>query len=404
MSLRNALLAGAALVITLVVSEGLLRLALPARDKYYVNVPDTDLRGTIPPSIVRGVDSIVHYRLNSLGIRGRDFGADSSEYRILAVGGSTTECVLLNNTQAWPAVIERMLHRTADGRQVWVGNVGRSGLTSREHVLHLEHLLPQYPRIDAVVALVGVNDVLTALRQGDAYRLPRPITEPDAERDDLRRAFAVLPHMEDLPVDGMHFGWYRSTALFDVARRARLAWSARGSFAFSPDGGLVQARRRRRLGPLLDSVPSLDAPLVEYRRNLNGMADMAVAHHVRLVLVTQPSLWRDSMPAAEERDLWLGWRGEGWQSADGFYAPRALATAMQAFNVATADVCRARHLDCVNVSDAVPRNGTMFYDDVHLTVSGSRRVAELVSRHFAARAPFVSAQAGSQYERLNGMW
>ena len=275
MSLRNALLAGAALVITLVVSEGLLRLALPARDKYYVNVPDTDLRGTIPPSIVRGVDSIVHYRLNSLGIRGRDFGADSSEYRILAVGGSTTECVLLNNTQAWPAVIERMLHRTADGRQVWVGNVGRSGLTSREHVLHLEHLLPQYPRIDAVVALVGVNDVLTALRQGDAYRLPRPITEPDAERDDLRRAFAVLPHMENLPVDGMHFGWYRSTALFDVARRARLAWSARGSFAFSPDGGLVQARRRRSVGPLLDSVPSLDAPLVEYRRNLNGMADMA---------------------------------------------------------------------------------------------------------------------------------
>ena len=354
-TIRRALPALTVVIVGIALTEFALRRALPPREGYFVIAPHTDWTIRITPSVVRGVSEVAHYRINALGIRGRPFGADASEFRMLAVGGSTTECFVLDDTKAWTYLLERTLGRTTDGRHVWVGNVGKSGLTAREHVLHLKYLLPQYPRTDAVLALVGVNDMLGALKQGARYELPVPVTTPEGERRDLRRAFAVFPNMQYLPPPGNDptVSWYRASAIWDVARRAKLRWNLRRSFAIDAQEGLVRARAHRNGTRLIDSLPSLSTPLIEYRRNLHAMADIASSRHARMIFVTQPSVWRDAMPAAEERNLWLGWLGTDWQTSASSYSARALARAMERFNTVTLEVCRERAVECVDAASAI---------------------------------------------------
>jgi lysophospholipase L1-like esterase len=329
-----------------------------------------------------------------MGLRGRLLG-DSLEYRILAVGGSTTESAQLDESEAWTTLLESSLDSMTDG-PVWVGNAGRSGLTSREHALHLKYLLPQYPRIDAVMALVGANDMLSALRRGWEYELPRPVTDSLEERNVIPRAFAVYPAGA---VRGV--SWYRRSALWHTARRARLGWNARRSFDLADAQGLMRARlKRARTLPWVDSLPPLEGPLAEYRRNLQTMADLASANRVRLVLVTSPSLWRERMPDAEAVDLWMGWLGPDWQGASGYFTTGALARAMAAFNQALLGVCRDREIECVDAASKMPRDTAMFYDDVHFTEAGARRLAGVLAAHFrggtagGVRHPEVPSSTG----------
>ena len=52
-----------------------------------------------------------------------------------------------------------MLNAERPKPDIWVGNVGKSGHDTRHNRLQVEKLLDQYPRIDMVVLLEGVNDM-----------------------------------------------------------------------------------------------------------------------------------------------------------------------------------------------------------------------------------------------------
>src|SRR5438477_7244965 len=148
-AMRGGLLAAGAVAVALAASELALRLFYPPVRSHFVLAPGTEWTLHDAPDMIPGVFGINHFRTNELGIRGPAFGDEGTEYRILAVGGSTTECVILDDTKAWPYLLGVDLGRTADGRRVWVGNVGRSGATSRDNVLHLKYLLAELPRMDA---------------------------------------------------------------------------------------------------------------------------------------------------------------------------------------------------------------------------------------------------------------
>jgi lysophospholipase L1-like esterase len=381
--LTKTLLVAGALVVGLGLAEGALRLALPPRTGYFVIAPGTSRTLRVDPHVMRGVDTIAHYRINSIGVRGRLPSPHGREFRVLAVGGSTTECAALDDTLAWPHLLERLLSTPA--RPAWVANVGKSGLTSREHVLHLKYLLPQYRQIDAVIVLVGVNDMLGALKQGNAYHIPEPITSAGAERVGMRRAFAVFPGMQYMPPPGEApvVPWYRTTALWDVARRAKLRWSLIQTHAADAEAGLVLARAHRQGTPHTDRVPPLELPLAEYRRNLEVMATTSRTYHARLILLTQPAVWHQGMSVADQRSLWLGWVGEIPQNAAAYYSPTALARAMDAYNAVTREVCAAERVECVDLATDIPKTAEMFYDDVHFTNAGAGAVASTLAHHFA---------------------
>ncbi|MCI0545958.1 MAG: SGNH/GDSL hydrolase family protein, partial [Candidatus Rokubacteria bacterium] len=175
---------GAALA--LVAAELCLRALAPRAGGFYVWAPGLERTFHPLPGTMPGVEGPSSFRINSIGLRSAEPAA-GSDPRILCVGGSTTECLYLDQEETWPALVEKQL-----GPGAWVGNAGRSGRQTRDHVVQLERLLPLFEGLDRVVLLVGVNDLGLVLGQGERYD-PRGLDDPGLREEALRRAFEIVP-------------------------------------------------------------------------------------------------------------------------------------------------------------------------------------------------------------------
>ncbi len=142
--------------IALVSGELVLRAMTP--DEYYVFPPGLERTFRPVPDTMPGVNGNSRFIINEDGIRGPKF-SDEDAFRILVVGGSTTECLYLDQTETWTQLLQDMLNAQRPGSHIWVGSVGKSGLDTRHNRLQVERLLGQYDRIDLVVLLEGVNDM-----------------------------------------------------------------------------------------------------------------------------------------------------------------------------------------------------------------------------------------------------
>jgi lysophospholipase L1-like esterase len=163
-----------------------------------------------------GVSKEARFRVNSQGLRGDELTPDK-DLIVLAVGGSTTECVFLDQDETWPALVQRRL--MANGYKAWVGNAGLSGRTTRENVVQLRQLLLQFPTTRVVVLLIGANDLLSRLSLGNLYR-PTPIVDQEAELHIVPKAFSVFPvrYAPGLPFWQRTELWARTRVAFDRVR------------------------------------------------------------------------------------------------------------------------------------------------------------------------------------------
>jgi hypothetical protein len=184
-------LAATSMLLALAAVEIALRLTLPEANRWFVWPPRLDTRFEIAPGLFPGVASEARMRVDSLGLRGEEIPYDAAR-RVIALGGSTTECLYLDQPKTWPALLETALNEREPGRRAWVGNAGRSGHTLRENVLQLEELLRAIPNVDVVLVLPGINDLSKRLAQGDAYD-PDLMSKPEGVEAVRRSAFSLRP-------------------------------------------------------------------------------------------------------------------------------------------------------------------------------------------------------------------
>jgi lysophospholipase L1-like esterase len=396
------LVIGVAGVLGLGLAEILLRVAVPANSEYHVLRPREQVVFHPRADIFSGVAGAARYVVNSAGIRGDELTTGSDQYRILAVGGSTTQLLYLDGSEAWPYLVQQDLKATTDGAAIWVGNVGKSGANARDHVVHVKYLVPQIPELDAILLLVGVNDLTVALSQGAHYRVPVPITDSAAERAQIRTAFAVAPGKLHQPATEAYLSegapWFKRLALYQLMKRGRMiysSWQASRGLAQDDKGEVLETWRkhRRTATVFIDSLPRLDEPLREYRTNLDAIVELASRYKIRLVMMTQPVIWRENLSADELRHLWLGGTGRFQvDSGQSYYTPRVLADAMRQYNEVLLDVCAARGIECLDLAARIPRDTLMFYDDVHFTERGSRTVAAEIAAFLRERPPLTIAR------------
>lgn len=370
---RRGILAVLSSLLALGLGEAVLRAF--SRDAFYVWPPHLHQELHPSPDIMPGVSGTSRFEINSIGLRGDEL-SEARDVRILALGGSTTECLYLDQTEAWPQLLQDRL-----GSRVWVGNAGRSGAHSRHHRLQVERLLGQLPRMDAVIVLVGVNDLSLRLSQDKAWQ-PAGFDSPEALSGLLQEAFAVRPpRFADGP-------FHKRTALWQAMKK--LGHAVRSGGASQDSRGRIYEtwRRHRRGAPhLRQQLPALGPALAEYADNLRAIARSAARHRARIVFVTQPALWRADLPPDLQRLLWMGGVGRFQQeSGHDYYSVSALAAGMDAYNRTLLATCgQIPGAVCVDLAALLPRDATIFYDDVHLNEEGSRRVARILARSLADR-------------------
>jgi lysophospholipase L1-like esterase len=366
-------LAGGSLLLCLVVAEVLLALLVPNR--YYVLPPDFEITLTPHEKHIPGVKGHSLFRTNSLGMRGDEMPRGAA-VRILAVGGSSTECGYLDHRETWPYLLQTKLNeRAKDGRVYWVGNVGRSGFSSRDHILEVKHLLHQHPEIDTVMVLVGANDLLQRLSRGGAYDPAFSLRQDFEDRQGTTTFFRQ-------PLSWSPGNTALKTLIVRAINRYRLERDK--DHIVDPEGVAYRVWREHRQGAseILEGLPLLESALRGYERNLNRIADYAGQRSVRLIYLTQPALWNAALTTEEERLLWMGGVGD-YQREPGraYYSAQALARGLERYNNVLRDIGAERAIEVVDLARIVARDTTSFYDDLHLTERGAVVVSEALASY-----------------------
>lgn len=373
------------LLLCLTLCEVFLRLRLT--DAYYVWPPNLSKVLHPDPSILHGITGPSRLTINSFGVRGGPFSPEQ-RYRILAVGGSTTICTYLDDTETWPHQTQELLNDRLGAGTVWVGNVGRPGHKTPHHVLQVEKLLRQHRgQIDAVLLLIGVNDLVADLAWA-AWAETGEVGEhrPRPNPADLEKlAFSIFPGWDE------ESSWYLRTA---IGRWWTIHWKSRPDAERAPEqderGSIVALLRRyrERASSFRRELPDLEPGLAVYARNVNEIIDRAEAERVRAIFLTQPTLWREDLTAAERDLLWGGGPGLS-RVSDGatYFSVEALAAGMKRYNEALLEVCRARGVECIDLQGRLPRDATTFTDDAHFTELGARRMAKIVAEYLLESEP-----------------
>src|SRR5262245_31090770 len=182
-------------VFALLLGEFALQFALDSihNKSYYFMPPRHKAVFKPQPGIMPGISGDSNFYTNSNGVRGDEFTAQDA-YRILAIGGSTTECSYLDQSETWTQLLQEHLNRNATNQKVWVGNAGLSGATTRHHLVAMQYYPFREMKIDAVILLMGINDLSVRLSHDNDYD-PNFLNNPEVKKELLYRTFNGTYHL-----------------------------------------------------------------------------------------------------------------------------------------------------------------------------------------------------------------
>lgn len=336
---------------------------VPRSDRAYIFPPYERYMHLANQEYTPGIHTDARFMANSLGIRSDEPPPDAKR-RLLLFGGSTGLDQVIDQDKTWAQLLQARLNSAPGDPKTWVGNLSRSSRASRHNVDYFDVVVPYMPKADLFLDLLGVNDFQLHLKSSFGTYT--------AEQE-LSFNFSVLP----------------ATDLWDYSGIVRFArkmedWRRRQKYAFiAGTSGYKQMRDCRQSVPeaaMIGELPDLSAGLDEMRRNLNGLVDRAERYGAPMVFITQPILW--GAAGAAERKLLLaggvGANGE-WCKRKEYYTSAALARGLEAYNNVTREVCRARHLFCIDLARLLPAEAQYYMDDMHFNEAGAAKVAEIVA-------------------------
>lgn len=345
------------------------------------------LKTVFKPSseIMPGISGDSEFRINSDGIRGDEITPQHS-YRILAVGGSTTMCGYLDQSETWAQLLQESLNRNIGTGQVWVGNGGVSGLATNHHVVALRNLPLRELKIDTVILLPGVNDLSLRLSRDKNYN-PKLLEQPEAEKELLAQTFTgTFDSYSDDP-------FFKRIAIWQLLRRTKKLLL--GAHIEDERGSVYVTWRehRKHASEIRDQLPDLSSALDEYSRNIKSIIDITHEKSVRLIFMTQPTMWKSGLSQNLDSLLWLGGIGDFQKESDKpYYSAAALEKGMKAYNDTLVRVCQERQIECIDLASIMEKDTTVFYDDVHFNESGARKIAATLSRYLLEQDPFRKSQ------------
>lgn len=311
------------------------------------------------PEVMPGVEGLSQYSVNRYGFRADEIPRRRDTPRVLCIGGSTTECLYLDQSETWPALLQDALREQLSEPSLWVGNAGYSGYGTSHHlalVQHAEIVL----QTDCLVFLVGMNDFMLELR---GFDFARPQWNPRGQ---------VRPLVAETALGRLVRTFAQKTK--PVRRQgAELIEDVVGA-------SYIDRREDRSVGRRIP-LPNLDEAVARYRERIRAIASLCRARRTRCIFLTQPVLWDDGLSAEWESLLWLGYNDD-----DEYVDVPELRAGMDRYNAALIEECAELGVECVDLS-GMSGDARFYYDDCHLNEAGAAEVARRLAEHFAEAGP-----------------
>jgi lysophospholipase L1-like esterase len=320
-----------------------------------------------------GLSGRHRFTTNNMGFRG-DSLADPKppgEFRVFMVGGSTTECFYLDDSDDLARVLQRDLSAAAPpGTTVRVYNAGLSGAASDDHIAMLSQRIVHF-QPDLVIVFCGIND-LTRSIYGYDYR----------HYIEYRPAYRKP--------------WFKRWPMkLQVTRRLFLLKER-----IKPDRQRLQEQRTlvtnyaglvglERSAPESDAIPRTDE--ASYATNLRTLAGIAAGNHFKLVFMTQQTTWNSTVDLKARSRHWMRYRAgapeaEGGSTRNGFtFREDKMDAAMERLNDTMRRVGDEESIPVYDLAHTLPKSLAYFYDDCHFNTAGASATANGLSQFILAR-------------------
>ena len=301
---------------------------------------------------------VARYTRDSFGLRGT-YGRPS-DIDVIVVGGSTTNELYVGDGETYVDVMRAALAEAAEKagkKPPVVVNAGVDGHSTVGHLRAFDVWFPRIPDLKPrwVVFYVGINDVFVDLQ-----------AEHDSTISETRGTLARLQRY--LKNHSALFELHRIVVGSRKASRQRVVHGgADASTAFPQfvdDAGIerrkavLRAERREALR--------------QYRSRVEGLVEKTRALGARPIFVTQ-----------RRGDVRCG--GQGVRNGMAGASVNAIDDQLLLENIGdvTLDVCAAMAVACVDLGRELRFENGDFYDTVHVTTSGAKKIGIYLGRRIA---------------------
>ena len=292
-----------------------------------------------------GCSPIAHFTTNRWGLRGDEPPEPFDEaFTIVTIGGSTTQCFYLDDAKTWPHLLQERLRTQRP--DVWVGNGGLDGHTSRGHIVFMEEAISRI-RPDMVIVLAGVNDLALSLVRES------PHIGPARERTSLKEKLYGASRLAQIL-----WSWKLILAnqAVHVRRSTHHAWQ---DHPLEEDESWLP-------GDLRTLLPQLD----EFRANVRRIIQLGREMNVEVVFLTQP-LEFDDTPHYRSVQALMYWAMDTKHTISCATYWRM----MEIYNQALQEVCQEEGARCFDLAGVMPHDPACFYDAFHYTEQGADFIA-----------------------------
>lgn len=311
-----------------------------------------------PEPELSGMGEKARFTTNNLGFRGSDLimPKPPGELRIFMVGGSTTECVYLDDTLAITYVLESYLGENLP-KDVTprVYGAGKSGDRSYDHLAmigqRIIHLEP-----DLIIVFCGITDLTAAIYNADYLHMP------EAEGRKITFFDQAKYILTEFQLPRRLYYVYKGILKPPTGDEALTSISFKSNYKRQVE--------LRKTSPQANDRPRVD--LEPYRKNLISIIGLARSHNTGMVLMTQATTW-DSHIDPHATDWIWGTYKDGLNYREDF-----MDDAMTAYNNVMRQVGIETGTPVFDMALLMPKSLDFFYDDCHFNIAGARKAGRLL--------------------------
>ena len=375
--------AAAAVAVSL---ELLARLWMARYGAYFVHAPGLRQEFTIDANALPSLPSRVRFAANRDGERADPRPKDpSAVHRVLVAGGSAAECYMLDQPDTWPMVLQKSLNASgALERPAHVGNIARSLMPCRSIDQLMERALPRFQSLDVIVLMVGASDLVAWF-------------EAKTPAEKLQSARPARDYFDEHPEGPFHWS-LKGSALYRVARRLRSHFPAEPARRSNVGGSIVKHRAMRaNAKSMLHATPDPTAMLENFRADLGQLIRTCRGRAARVIVARQP--WLDAeLSRQDAKQLWNFGQGSPYRGAvDTYYAMPVVRDLMAQVDDVARSVAEECGAEAVDLRSAVPSDLDHYYDTLHFTPAGAKRVGQRLAEVIAQ--PRRPAEGGQDSDR-----
>lgn len=357
-NLPNILLLLVSLIICIVAAEVLLRIYNPFEfsvkgEKIILRAYKKNTIFTEHSNLYNNkLDAKIIYTKNSIGFRGDEPPGDLGKYlSIMAVGGSTTECLLLSDGKDWPAVLKNISKKYIP--LVWINNAGIDGHSTYGHAILMEDYITKIkPKM--VLFLIGLNDIgLEKIKSFDK--------KPMIKKTGL---ISLKDYFEDITDQSEILQFGRN---IDRWRRAKARQLDHHQIDVATLG-YVDLEAKSVVEKKLTGESKF---LIPFEKRLENLIRISREANIIPVLITQPVLYGSGVDPVTNVDL-------GKIKMSGGSSGSLNWQILELYNQKTRQIGKKNDVPVIDLATKMPKDSSLYYDLFHFTNQGSEAVANII--------------------------